>query len=75
MMILQQQGMGPLHMDHILLTRESEYWVSINNVIENVLKNWPICIGIQQLQTKDNIIPHKLPGKPWEVIRALCPNK
>ena len=31
------------------------------------LKSAKMCLESQQRQPKDRTIPHKLPGKPWEV--------
>ena len=47
--------------------RESIYWV---NDIENIMRNCFTCLGFQQTQAKDKIIPHKTPYQSWDVLGA-----
>ena len=71
---LQQQALDQLHSNHIgkekttPVARESIYWININIHIENTVTNCSTCLGYQQMPPKEKVIPHEIPGKPWEVI-------
>ena len=51
-----------------MLATELTHWVNTNNSIEMQLKSAPICLKFLQTQPQEQIIPHKVPGKSWEVI-------
>ena len=54
-----------------LFARSFVYWINIDAYIEITINNCSTCLEFQKAQKlKDKMIPHKLPGKPLEVIRA-----
>ena len=73
---LKQQVLNQLHMNHMdiektkLLAHESVYWSSINADIENYIKHCGMCLEFQQMQSKEKIIHHDIPLRPWEIVGA-----
>ena len=53
-----------------LLACELVYWINKNAAIENTFKQCAKCMGYQQRQPSENIIPYKVFHKPWEVVGA-----
>ena len=53
-----------------LLACESIYWIGINADIECYSENCPTCLIFQQMQSKERLIHHNVPGRPWEVVSA-----
>ena len=46
---------------------KSVYWIGLSADIKNYI-NCSTCLDFQQTQTKEKLIHHDIPGKPWEVI-------
>ena len=71
---LKQQVLDQLHSNHMgiqktkLLTRESVYWSDINADIEKYTKSCATCLEFSQTQSKEKIIHHNIPIRPWEVL-------
>jgi len=51
-----------------LRAKDSVYWTSINKDIENIVQQCPICQETSRSQTKETLIPHELPTRPWQYI-------
>ena len=74
--VLKQQALDQLYINHMgiektkLLVHESFYWVSVNNDIENYIKNCNTCLEFQQTQTREKIIHHDIPIRLWDVVGA-----
>ena len=65
---VQQQTLNQLHSNHMGIEKQDYwgefiYWVSMNANIENAVRNWSACLKFQQVQLKDKINPHEIPGK------------
>ena len=73
---LQGKTLNHLHMNYMdiektrLITFKSIYWINMNAEIEDTGKNCPTCLDFQETQPKDKTISHKIPGRPWESVRA-----
>ena len=51
------------------------YWPGNNSNIENYIKNFSTCLEFQQMQPKEQIMHHKITGKPWKWLEQtylLC---
>ena len=53
-----------------LLVHKSVYWIGMYPDIENHIKSCSTCLYFQQTQTREKVIHHDIPGKPWELIGA-----
>ena len=42
----------------------------MNADMENHIKDCSTCLNFQQMQLKEKLICHNIPGKPWEVLGA-----
>ena len=73
---LQGKVLNHQHMNHMgiektrLLACKSIYWINMNADIKDAVKNCPTCFDFQATQLKHKTISHKIPGRPWESIRA-----
>ena len=72
---LQKQDLEQQHSNHVdtvkkmrLLTCKFIYEINRNTDIENVIKQWYICLDFVETWSKVYIIHHEIPGRPWEVI-------
>lgn len=43
------------------------YWQGMAAQIKDIVSQCAICIEFRSAQTKDPMIPHKVPNKPWEI--------
>ena len=70
--ILKTQALDQLYVSHMgiekLLACESIYWVNVNDDIENFIKSCSTCLTFQQTQSKDKMIHHDIPVRPWDII-------
>ena len=73
---LQEQELEELHINHMgmektkLLVHESIYCPGINNNNEKYMKNFSTCLEFWKTKPKEQIMHHKILGKPWEVVGA-----
>ena len=58
------QGVEKTH----LQARDVVYWERINADIENMIKNCSICQENLPAQPKENLQPHDIPSRAWEVV-------
>ena len=71
---LKQQVLDQLHTNHMgiektkLLACQSVYWSTINVDIKKYIKICATCLEFQQMQSKEKIIHHDIPLRPWEVL-------
>lgn len=52
------------------LAWESVYWAKINTDIEKMCRSCNTCEEHQDAHTKEPLIPHKTPTKPWQCLVA-----
>ena len=69
------QALERLHSNHLGIEKtrlcwDTIYWINMNTYIENAVESCSTCLQFQQAQQKEKVIPHKIPGKPLEVIGA-----
>ena len=62
---LQQQVLEQLHSHHFGI--ENTRFLGFR---QNTIKHCSTCLAFQQIQPKEKIIHHEIPGKSWKVIRA-----
>ncbi|XP_063592470.1 uncharacterized protein K02A2.6-like [Penaeus indicus] len=51
-----------------LRAKDCVYWTSINRDIEDIVQQCSICQETSRSQTKETLIPHELPTRPWQYI-------
>ena len=74
--VLKSQALDQLHINYMgiektkLPVSKSIYWASINNDVENYIKNCITCLIFHQTQPKEMIIHHDIPIRPWYVVGA-----
>ncbi len=51
-----------------LRAKDCVYWLDINKHIEKTVRQCPTCQEYQQTQTKETLIPHEIPTRPWQVL-------
>jgi len=53
-----------------LRARDSVYWNQMNNDIEKMIQNCPVCQEHQPAQRRETLMPHEVPNRPWETLGA-----
>ncbi|XP_063590442.1 uncharacterized protein K02A2.6-like [Penaeus indicus] len=51
-----------------LRAKDCVYWTSINRDIEDIVQQCSICQETSRSQTKETLIPHELPTRPWQYV-------
>lgn len=51
-----------------LRAKDCVYWTSINKDIENVVRQCPTCQEQMNDQSKEPLMPHELPTRPWQYL-------
>ena len=76
---LQQSMLKHVHKGHLgiesclRLARESMYWHGMNNDVKQMVQNCTTCCQYQSANTKEPLIPHDIPDRPWAKIGIdLC---
>ena len=49
-----------------LLARECVYWVGMNEDIETLIRNCPICQRHSPANRREPLLPHSVPKRPWQ---------
>ena len=68
---ITKQAHQQLYINHMgiektkLVACDSIHWIGMNVDIENYIKICSECLDFQQIQPKEKIIHHEVPGKPW----------
>ena len=71
---IRQDIMRQLHTAHLgqektkLLAKESVFWTSMNQDIEEYVKACPVCQKFMPAQAPEPLLPHDIPNKPWSVV-------
>ena len=48
--------------------RDVLYWPRMNAAIEDLVSKCPVCLEGRNSQSKEPMIPHEVPQRPWEVL-------
>ncbi|XP_047484153.1 uncharacterized protein K02A2.6-like [Penaeus chinensis] len=51
-----------------LRAKDCVYWISINRDIEDLVQQCSICQETSRSHTKETLIPHELPTRPWQYV-------
>ena len=51
-------------------TKEVMFWPNMNSQIADILSNCPACTEHQSSNTKEPMIAHELPERPWQNLAA-----
>ncbi|KAK3731887.1 hypothetical protein QZH41_008989 [Actinostola sp. cb2023] len=71
---LQPEVLKQLHYAHQgtekckLRAKGSVFWANINADIEGMVKSCPPCQHNQTMNTKEPLMPHDIPQKPWHIL-------
>lgn len=51
-----------------LRAKETVFWLNINSDIEKLVQNCQTCQKFQRSQPKEQLMPHEIPSRPWQVL-------
>ena len=51
-----------------MLARESTYWPKINDDIEKLIKSYVVCQELQDMNSKEPLIPSEPPSEAWNIL-------
>ncbi|XP_038061713.1 uncharacterized protein K02A2.6-like [Patiria miniata] len=66
--------LNKLHEGHQVATKtklrakDTVYWLNMNQDIDHVVSQCPTCQEHQRSQTKETLLPHELPTRPWQIL-------
>ena len=82
--LLRPEMLSLIHESHLGIkkcqarAREVLYWPGMCADIEKIVSKCEVCIALRSEQTKEPLLPHQVPDRPWQKLAAdimLCQNK
>lgn len=71
---IRTEMLDKLHESHMGIVKTKQrardifYWPGMSNAIEEKVKNCPRCLTFQSSNTKEPLLSHKIPDRPWAKV-------